>query len=224
MTEQTTASAPPVATTPALPKVPLDKVGAYIDGWADLIENRGGKAQNVRAEVVSILKQRYPEKQIEVVNGSIVMNKTPRPYTLTRTRPGGTTTIYIEDRGQDLYVSWRAFRSQVLNMLTNIILILSVLLTLILLQQLGSFILAIAAFVIITGGLFWLLSQYSEIVKGDPRAIFYKEASLFDQEDMVATNLSVHKSLLQALDKVGIDLKELRLKQNFNAGANDTVI
>jgi len=224
MAEQTTTSAAPTASTPALPKVSLDKVGSYIDGWADLIENRGGKAESVRTEVVSILQQRYPEKTIEVVNGSIIMNRISRPYALTRTRPGGTTTIYIEDRGQDLYVSWRAFRNQVLNMLTNIILILSVLLTLILLQQLGSFILAIAAFIIITGGLLWLLSQYSQIVKGDPKAIFYKEASLFDQEDMVATNLSVHKSLLQALDKVGIDLKELRLKQNFNAGANDTVI
>ena len=107
---------------------------------------------------------------------------------------------------------------------TNIVLVAAVILTLILLQQLGNFFLAIAAFILITGGLLWLLSKYSEIVKGDSKAIFYTEASLFDQEDMVSTNLAVHKSLLQALDKVGIDPKELRLKQNFNAGANNTVI
>ena len=224
MTGQTTASTPPAATTPAVPKVSLDKLGTYFDGWADLIENRGGKAESVRAEVVSILQQRYPEKPIEVVNGSIIVNRNSRPYALTRTRPGATTTIYIADRGQDLYVSWRAFRRQVLNRLTNIVLVAAVILTLILLQQLGNFFLAIAAFILITGGLLWLLSKYSEIVKGDSKAIFYTEASLFDQEDMVSTNLAVHKSLLQALDKVGIDPKELRLKQNFNAGANNTVI
>jgi hypothetical protein len=221
MTEQTTVSTPPAATAPALPKVSLDRLGSYYDGWTDLIENRGGKADQLRAEVVSILRQRYPEKPVEVVNGTIFVHKAPRPYLLTRTSPGATTTIYIADRGQDLHVSWRAFRGRVLNIVAKIVLIVAVLLTLILLQQLGNFFLAIAAFIIITGGLLWLLSQYSELVKGDPQAIFYKEASLFDQEDMVATNLSVHKSLLQALDKVGIDPKELRLKQNYNAGAGD---
>ena len=81
---------------------------------------------------------------------------------------------------QDLYVSWRAFRRQVLNRLTNIVLVAAVILTLILLQQLGNFFLAIAAFILITGGLLWLLSKYSEIVKGDSKAIFYTEASLFE--------------------------------------------
>lgn len=226
MTQQATASSATATPAAAVPGVSLDRVGAYIDGWADLIENQGGKAERVRAEVVAILRQRYPEKPVEVVNGSVIIGakRAARPYALTRTPPGATATIYVGERGQDLYVSWRAFRGTVFNRLIYVVLGAAVLLTLILLQQLGNFFLALVAFILLAGALFWLLTKYSEAVKGSAMAIFYVEASLFDQEDMVATNLAVHKSLLQALDKIGIDPKELRLKQNFNAGANDTVI
>lgn len=209
------------------PNTSVEGLGKYIDGWADLIQNQGGKAARARAEVVSILRTRYPEKQVEVVKGTVIVGKSrspARPYALTRTHPGATTTIFIGERGQDLYVSWRAFRRPVFSNLIYFVIGAALLLTLFLMREIGNLALGLAAAVIIGGALYWLLGKYSEVVYGDPMAVFYIQVNLFDKEDTVATNLSVHKSLLQALDKVGIDASSLRLKQNFNAGAHDEVI
>jgi hypothetical protein len=50
--------------------------------------------------------------------------------------------------------------------------------------------------------------------------LFYitHQPTQFDAEDIVAMELSVHKSLLRALDSAGIDTEKLRLKRDFNAG------
>ncbi len=45
-----------------------------------------------------------------------------------------------------------------------------------------------------------------------------KEPSVFDQEDIAAMSLTVHKTLLRALDTAGIDVSKLRMKGEFRAG------
>ena len=205
----------------------VEGLGTYIDGWADLIQNQGGKAARAREQVVSILRTRYPEKQVDLVNGTVIIGKSrspARPYALTLTPPGATTTIFVGDRGQDLYVSWRSFRRPVFNNLLYFIIGAAVLLALLFLIAFDSIASALVIGAIIGVALFWLLSKFSEAIYGDSMAVFYVQANLFDKEDLVATNLAVHKSLLTALDTVGIDTDTLRLKQNFNAGAHDEVI
>ena len=49
-------------------------------------------------------------------------------------------------------------------------------------------------------------------------AKFYKEASLFNAEDITAMGMAAHKSIYRALDKKGVDVSHLRLKQNFVGG------
>lgn len=49
-------------------------------------------------------------------------------------------------------------------------------------------------------------------------AFILKEPSVFDQEDIAAMSLTVHKTLLRALDTAGIDVSKLRLKGEFRAG------
>lgn len=55
-------------------------------------------------------------------------------------------------------------------------------------------------------------------LKRSALAYIMKEPSLFDQEDIVAMNLTVHKSMLRAVDLVGIDSSKLRLKRDFKGG------
>jgi hypothetical protein len=49
-------------------------------------------------------------------------------------------------------------------------------------------------------------------------AFILKEPSLFDQEDITAMSLTVHKTLLHALDMTGIDVSKLRIKGEFKGG------
>ena len=57
------------------------------------------------------------------------------------------------------------------------------------------------------------------------KPLILKEPSLFDAEDITAMNLSIHKSLLRALDQGGIDSSRLRLKGEFHSGRRrDTVL
>lgn len=56
------------------------------------------------------------------------------------------------------------------------------------------------------------------ITKQNLLAFILKEPSLFDKEDIAAMSLTVHKTLLRALDMAGIDVSELRLKGQFKAG------
>ena len=46
----------------------------------------------------------------------------------------------------------------------------------------------------------------------------YENPSLFDADDTIAVSLSVHKSLLHALDQVGIDTSQLRLHNETTQG------
>jgi len=63
-----------------------------------------------------------------------------------------------------------------------------------------------------------LVAAAGYFLKNDPLYFFYVEPNLFDVEDIAAMNQSVHKSVLRALDKAGIDTKLLRPKQEFTTG------
>jgi hypothetical protein len=60
--------------------------------------------------------------------------------------------------------------------------------------------------------------------KGDFLAFFFKVPNIFDAEDITAMGLSTHKSLLRALDSVGIDSSKLRPKQDFKGGRKGELV
>lgn len=55
-------------------------------------------------------------------------------------------------------------------------------------------------------------------LKKNVLAFILVEPSLFDKDDITAMNLSVHKSILRALDTSGIDVSKLRIKERFTGG------
>ena len=228
------APQPPSYKTPAyLPKEDVNNLGYFLDGWADLIEGMGEKAEEVRQKVITGLTDRkmpsiYP---IEVDGFASMTGSELRHYLLSTTRPGATTAIYVGKHGVDLYASWRTFIHPVFN-----------------LKVIGAFLLVAAGLGLMIGGIDrgtdwygrattsfsfsgWLLTTLfilfvtcvlaaiaGRIFKGSFMAFFFIEPNIFDAEDITAMSLSAHKSLLRALDNSGIDVTKLRLKREFKGG------
>jgi hypothetical protein len=92
-------------------------LGNYLDGWADLIEGMGAKAESVKNAVVKQLTDReLPEIQIEEVTiREGILSSLVREYNITTTFPGARTTIFIQKHGKDLFASWRSFIRPTLN-------------------------------------------------------------------------------------------------------------
>jgi hypothetical protein len=92
-------------------------LGNYLDGWADLIEGMGAKAESVKNAVVKQLTDReMPEIKVEEVTiREGIFSSLVREYNITATFPGARTTIFIQKHGKDLFASWRSFVRPTLN-------------------------------------------------------------------------------------------------------------
>lgn len=224
--------------------VNVNNLGVFLDGWADLVEERGDKAQEARDLVYQYLRERnMPEVAVEQKDGVVGLLSAKRPYNLTTTHPGATTALYISQHGRDLYVSWRTYRKAVLHNRLKIAVIVALVIGLYFLYQgysriTSSFFsapstlnillailpmaLGVAIGVLITE--FILLGLWGHYIKGDARALFFVEPNLFDADDITAMSFSAHKSILRALDKIGINTDQLRLKQTFKGGRTDETV
>jgi hypothetical protein len=70
----------------------------------------------------------------------------------------------------------------------------------------------------------FLVAVAGYVVKGNWLAFFIKELTPFDADDIGAMGLAVHKSVVLALDSVGVSIKTLRLKEVFKAGGQGRLI
>jgi len=61
------------------------------------------------------------------------------------------------------------------------------------------------------------------ILRRNLLAFILKEPSIFDADDIIAMNLSVHKPMLRALDCPGVDVDKLRLKSVFKARRGEEI-
>jgi len=92
-------------------------LGNYLDGWADLIEGMGSRAESVKEAMVKQLVDRgMPDVEVEDVTiKEGFFSGLHRSYTITKTSPGAHTTIFVEQHGKDLYASWRSFIRPAIN-------------------------------------------------------------------------------------------------------------
>ena len=211
---------------------PLSSLGERLDGWADLIEGVAERAP----EVIQAFQERVSVRQMPKVQhessilttGGLIGKR--RAHQLVHTRTGATVAVYIGQFGKDLYVAWDLFIRPIVYMA-------------VLLGILGAAAL-VAAFrqevwtgrttfnfsywigwTIILSMLFAVLVAIAGLVlKRRALAFFIKELDAFDAHDITAMTLAVHKSLLQALDAVGIDIHLLRVKERFLGGRRDRLI
>jgi hypothetical protein len=218
----------------------VNTLGYYLDGWADLIENMGAEAEEIRTKTLENLKERnMPDIKVASKIGYVALLKPDiRKYTINTRSPGATTAIAINKHGNDLFVCWRTFIRPVLNQTT----LWTMLGVAVILGSCGSLSTGLAArglpFFYVDSFPFGLLIMCSlfltlvlvlvievlvvafagRILKGDFLTYFFIEPNVFDADDITAMGLSAHKSLLRALDSTGIDVSKLRLKQDFQGG------
>jgi hypothetical protein len=210
-------------------RININKLGSFLDGWAELIEGKGAKAEKVREEVLKLLQSReMPDVETANKEGYVTeAYGSRREYVITSTFPGVTTAIYIAQHGKDLYASWRSYMRLILN--TQLLIILggiSFMFGFIYmannpssggLSLFGSW---IGGFVLLCV----LVGAAGYAIKNNVLTYFFVEPNYFDIDDVTAMNLSVHYSVLRALDKAGIDSAKLRLKQDFKAGRRENVM
>ena len=88
-----------------------ESLGKHIDGWSELIEDKGQDATKVRVEVVKQLEDKKPP-DINIRKVSAYINflyvKT-RFYIIISNRLGAKTTINVSNIGEDLFISWNSF-------------------------------------------------------------------------------------------------------------------
>jgi zinc-ribbon domain len=211
----------------------LRSLGERLDGWADLIEDAGDKFE----AVVGAFQQRLLSRQVPQVRHEAAVLTTSgmfgkqRPFQLTLTSTGATMAVYIAKFGCDLYVAWELFIRPVWNMAVvwgwlGLSAVLGFLSPTSRDLFSGNFsftgwILGTVAWSIFVG---LLIVAAGVAFKRNPLAFFFKQLDEFDADDIGATMLAVHKSLLHAIDAVGIDTKLLRVKEQFRAGQRDRII
>ena len=213
----------------------LSWLGERLDGWADLIEGAAERAP----EVIKAFQERVSIRQMPNVQhesstlttGGLVGKK--RPYQLVHTPTGAAVAVYIGQFGRDLYVAWDLFIRPGWNMIV-IWGILGVGAVLGLFQAFGrdpwtghtrfNFFGWIGATIGLSILFALLVGGAGLILKRNPLAFFRKELDAFDADDITAMTLAVHKSLLQAIDAVGIDIHLLRVKEQFRGGRRDRLI
>ncbi len=219
----------------------VNNLGYFLDGWADLVEGMGEKADDIHANVLTQLKDReMPGIRVSAKTGyASHMASDRREYTVITTSPGATTLTYIGKHGKDLYTSWRTFIQPVLNKQVLLIALgISAALGLFTggINESGGgmfggpsqtsfsflgWIGATIGFAILTAV---ILGIAGRVMKGSFWAYFFIEPSLFDADDITAMSLSAHKSLLRALDSVGIESSKLRIKRDFKGGRRDVTL
>jgi hypothetical protein len=213
----------------------LSWLGERLDGWADLIEDAADRAP----EVIQAFQERTTARQMPNVQEESSTLTTggltgkQRPYQLVHTPTGAAVAVYIGRFGKDLYVAWDLFIRPVWNMMV-VWGILGAAAVLGLFSALGQdpwtghtrfSLLGWIGATIGLGILFALLvAGAGFVVKRNPLAFFIKELDAFDADDITAMTLAAHKSLLQAIDAVGIDIHLLRVKDRFRGGRRDRVI
>jgi hypothetical protein len=227
----------------------INKLGIRVDGWADLVEDAGEKADEAFKVASQTMEARdMPNVMVnstQISIGTLISKK--RPYIMAKLPNGATITVYIGAFGQDLYASWDLYVRPLLNWTTLLIIfvISSVVATPCGLMGIinglsnldnrftqgfgwtqivgavggtGCFTLVLIIFLVILVGI------AGQLTKGHALAFFIKELTVFDADDIGAMSLAVHKSVLHALDSVGISVQILRLKEQFRAGSRERLI
>lgn len=171
---------------------------------------------------------------------SMVSGGYERPYVVIQTDPGVVCALYIASYGNDLYASWRTHVRGVLNRRLFLLLaaaaavpslcISPCLLLFGTIQQGFSLfgggsqtnlMTSIAPILFIFAGLFvtglFLLAFAGYFLQGNILYYFFVEPDIFDAEDVTALSMAAHQSLVNAVNKIGIDITKIEPKK-FNSG------
>lgn len=211
--------------------VSIDDLGTYIDGWADIVEGAGSKAQDARLAAIGILQEKnMPDVSI---NSAQIHSNHTRKYLVVQTPKGASITIYIDEFGQDLYATWNLYIRPVLNkellyVIFGIAFVLGLFGAFTENAWSGERVFSFTRWIFSTVG--WgigsamLVAIAGFITWRNPARFFFNQLNICDIDDIAALQLAIHKGLMRALDSVGISSQLLRAKDQFHAGSRERII
>ena len=214
-------SAPPPVPAPAAQS--LEKLGAWKDGWADLIAGEASKSEDIEKEFVENIKTRdIPMVMVEKIDFAGKFNK--KNYLVVR-KPDGAVAVQINPCGNDLSLSWSLYTKHVPNWRMLAILA-GIAFGVSFLNALGTFNFGIFFVNWVFGTFGWLMPVAvlaligGYVWKGSFWYFFMENPGDIDDEELTALTLAVHQSIQSAVAKAGLDSTTLRAKSAFKVGIN----
>lgn len=219
-------AAPPAFYPPPAPIQPpasqLEKLGAWVDGWADLVVGEAEKASSVEEAFVEAL-QGHKLQQVTVDRIEVASRAGMNPYRIVRS-PWGSVSFYSRASGADLALGWSFYVTRRPRWMTILILVgvafgLSFLTSLPSVANFGYFILAwiFGTFGhLLTACVLGFIAGY--ILKGSIWHLFVQGPSEAELDEATALTLAIQKSVCEAVTKAGLDPAKLRRKRSFKGG------
>jgi len=207
----------------------LNSLGLRIDGWADMIEGASDKSKDAIDHYREALKaKKYPTTSVYTSYLSAETGSETHEYTLAQMTNGATVAAHIGPFGKDLYAKWDVYVRPLVNQKTLYILLgISTVIGFISAFDryddfhVGIWI-AVTFGIAIAGAI--LLAVAGSQFRHNPMFFFFKQLNEFDLDNIGALAIGSHKTMLHALDAVGIQEQTLRLKEHFMAGSRDRII
>ena len=225
--------------------IPIADLGTRLDGWADILLGAGAQAQMVAESFEQqLLAQNMPVVKIvpETLTPGGWSGKR-RSYYLVQIEPGASMAVYINRFGENLYLAWDMYVRPIIRwpiLVVALCLIFALPALACFVGYNGDFLTRLAyagvggstALLIITllcspaagVGLLFGAGLIGLIQRGNATAFFIKEIDTFTADDITAMMMSVHKTLLAALDEAGLKTDLLHEKDRFFAGQRTRLI
>lgn len=225
--------------------IPIADLGTRLDGWADILLGAGAQAQMVAESFEQqLLAQNMPVVKIRprtLTPGGWSGKR--RSYYLVQIEPGASMAVYINRFGENLYLAWDMYVRPIIRwpiLVIALCLIFALPALACFVGYNGDFLTRLAyagvggstALLIITllcspaagVGLLFGAGLIGLIQRGNATAFFIKEIDTFTADDITAMMMSVHKTLLAALDEAGLKTDLLHEKDRFFAGQRTRLI
>jgi hypothetical protein len=201
------------------------QVGQFVDGWSDLVEGFGDKAEEVVGTCDGLMGERgiaaMSSKWDELTATGV--NAPSREMRFYHRSPV-TVTVYTARQGKDLYVSERVFIQGEINKMKLVIIGIACLLLACMLSfetnvtftgtethfNFGTFLWASVAVMV---GVAVALSAWGASRRGDYLAFVRKPIHEHHYDDISSLAKGVHNSLIAAADIVGIDTTKLEPRE-----------
>lgn len=202
------------------------QVGELVDMWADLVEGYGDKA----ADFWTAFYESFNQRQIKATTDSRERLTSTGFYPVRREmtfirRDPVTIAVFVAKQGADLYVSWRAFiQGKISDIRIVVWLIIAVVISLPFSFDTdvwqgttefntASFLRTFVFMLIATGILIALNGLFYR--KGDILGLMRESLHELQVDELASLSAAVHKSILTAADKVGIDTTKLEPREPF---------
>ncbi len=184
-----------------------------IDFWADVIEGEATKEPKFRAAFQQLFDAREP--QYTKMQERQITRKHTLYYTTIQSQ-FAKAVVLSQERGVDLYVSWRLYHEKGISWVKTLLwLVVCVVIGYLLARgrywfTVGEWLAYSIGTIFVTA---FLILLFGSMFRGNPLALLSASLDEFRVDEITSFGLSLHKTMLAAANQVGIDTAKLPTKE-----------